>query len=133
MELTNGVWSDAHFRGILIAKIAQIDRNTAHSRTGYVKCAGCPFTWSSNTQTEMALCTTKAEFPALSEGLRTTISVIGLMEAMMSSQADIKCTVFEDNSGALTIAMMSQSRTHTNKSTPNTGISGRIWNKVKYP
>jgi len=48
--------------------------------------------------TEMALSTTEAEFIALSEGLRTIIPIMNLMEEMheqgvsiMKSQVEIKC------------------------------------------
>jgi len=59
---------------------AHIDRMTAKSRTGYiVMFAGCPITFASKLQTEMALTTTKAEFIALSNGLPTTIRMIDKM------------------------------------------------------
>jgi len=71
-------------------------------------------------QTETALSTTEAEFIALSEGLRTIIPLIGLMEEMqeqgvgvLHGQADVKCKVFEDNSGALTIATLPKILPHT--------------------
>ena len=41
--------------------------------------AGCPITFASKLQTEMALTTTKAEFIALSNGLPTTIRMIDKM------------------------------------------------------
>ena len=80
-------------------KMAHLDRTTAKSRTGYViKYVGCPLTWASKMHTEMALSTTEAEFIALSEGLRTIIPIMNLMEEMheqgvsiMKSQVEIKC------------------------------------------
>jgi len=68
-------------------------------------------------QTEMALSKTEAEFIALSECLRTVIPIMSLLEEMqvqgvniMNSQAAIKCKVFEDNSGALTLATLPKIR-----------------------
>jgi len=61
-------------------------------------------------QTETALSTTEAEFIVLSEGLRSIIPIFGLLEEMqqqgeglLSGEAEVKCKVFEDNLGALTI------------------------------
>ena len=115
------LWCDADFSGNWREDIAHIDRNTAKSRTGFVvKYAGCPLTWASKMQTETALSTTEAEFIALSEGLRTVIPIMSLLEEMQEqgvnitkSQADIKCKVFEDNSGALTIATLPKIRPRT--------------------
>ena len=77
------LWCDADFSGNWRAEDAHEDRATAKSRTGYIiKYAGCPITWASKMQTEIALSTTEAEFIALSEGLRTTIPIMNLMEEM---------------------------------------------------
>jgi hypothetical protein len=115
------LWCDADFSGNWREDIAHIDSNTAKSRTGYVvKYAGCPLTWASKMQTETALSTTEAEFIALSEGLRTVIPIMSLLEEMQDqgvnitrSRADIKCKVFEDNTGALTIATLPKIRPRT--------------------
>ena len=115
------LWCDADFSGNWKAEDAHTDRATAKSRTGYIiKYAGCPITWASKMQTETALSTTEAEFIALSEGLRTTIPIMNMMEemqeqgiSMMDSKAKINCKVFEDNSGALNIASMPKMRPRT--------------------
>jgi len=53
-----------------------VDRSTAKSRTGFIiTYAGCPLTWSSKMQTEMALSTKEAKLIALSKGLWTAILV----------------------------------------------------------
>jgi len=73
----------AHFSGNWNVEMAHLDRATAKSRTGYiVRYAGCPLTWASKMQTEMALSTTEAEFMALSEGFCTVIPIMNLMEEM---------------------------------------------------
>jgi len=115
------LWCDEDFSGNWREDTAHLDRSTAKSRTGYiVKYAGCPLTWASKMQTETALSTTEAEFIALSEGLRTVIPIMSLLEEMQEqgvnitkSQASIKCKVFEDNAGALTIATLPKIRPRT--------------------
>ena len=50
------------------------------SRTGYViMYAGCPITWSSKLQTEIALSTTESEYIALSTAMREVIPFLNLM------------------------------------------------------
>ena len=124
LEPTNSsleFWSDADFSGNWNAKTTPIDRTTAKSRTGYmIIYAVCPLTWAWKMQTETALSTTEAELIALSKGLRTIIPIMSLMVkmqeqgvSMLSSKAEIKCTVFGDNSGALTIATLPKIKLRT--------------------
>jgi hypothetical protein len=90
------------------------DANTADavmSRTGYViMYAGCPITWCSKLQTEIALSTTEAEYIALSQSLREVIPVIDLMKEINEifpiniPTPEIHCKVWEDNNGALALA-----------------------------
>ena len=50
------------------------------SRTGFViMYAGCPLTWCSKLETEIALSTTESEYIALSQAMQETISFINLM------------------------------------------------------
>ena len=50
------------------------------SRTGFViMYAGCPITWCSKLQTEIALSTTESEYSALSQAMRETIPFMNLM------------------------------------------------------
>ena len=81
------------------------------SRTGYViMYAGCPITWCSKLQTEIALSTTEAEYIALSQSLREVIPVIELMKEVNEifpihiPTPEIHCKVWEDNNGALILA-----------------------------
>jgi len=75
------LWCDEDFSGNWKVEMAHLDRTTARSRTGYiVRYAGCPLTWASKMQTEMALSTTEAKCIALSEGLCTVIAIMNLME-----------------------------------------------------
>ena len=50
------------------------------SRTGFViMYAGCPITWCSKLQTEIALSTTESEYIALSQAMREVIPFMNLM------------------------------------------------------
>jgi len=101
--------------------MVHMDKSTAKSRTGYViMYAGCPVTWASKIQTEVALSTTEAELIAMSEGLITAIPLINLIEEMIeqrigkfNSCARVHCKVFEDNAGTITIATMPKIRPRT--------------------
>ena len=123
------LWCDADFCGNWRAEMAYKDTSTAKSRTGYlIMYAGCPVTWASKMQTEVALSTTDAELIAMSEGLRTAIPIMNLIEEMMergigrfNSCTRVHCKVFEDNAGAMTIATMPKIRPRTKY------INGKYW------
>ena len=81
------------------------------SRTGYViMYAGCPITWSSKLQTEIALSTTESEYIALSTAMREVIPFLNLMQEIselfpVSEKKPIfKCKVFEDNESCIKVA-----------------------------
>ena len=71
---------------------------------GYViTFAGCPVAWTSKLQTEFALISTEAEFIALSEGIRSTIPLIGMVTGFLEKgvpmqlcMPQIHCREFED-------------------------------------
>ena len=51
------------------------------SRTGFViMYAGCPITWGSNLQQEIALSTTESEYIVLSSAMREVIPFLGIMK-----------------------------------------------------
>jgi len=69
---------------------------------------------------ETALSNTEAELIAMSEGLRTTIPLMRLLEELseqgiwlINKRAGVHCRVFEDIAGALTIATLPKIRAHT--------------------
>ena len=86
--------------------------DTARSRHGYViTLAGCPICWKSQLQTEIALSSTESEYTGISYALREVIPIIELLKEMKKHgypvsgvPPTVKCTVFEDNSGALEMA-----------------------------
>jgi hypothetical protein len=88
------------------------------SRTGYVMMIGkCPIIWTSRLQEEIATSTMHAEYIALSTAMRGLIPLqnqlrevcehIGLDEEVKST---ITATVWEDNTGALTLANLEPPR-----------------------
>ena len=80
---------------------------------------GCPITWVSKLQTEVALSTAEAEYIVLSHAMRELIQfrslVLEFQESLqyLSSATTISCKVFEDNNGALELANKPKFRPRT--------------------
>jgi hypothetical protein len=81
------------------------------SRTGCViRLYGCPILWCSKLQTEIALSTTEAEYIALSQSMQEVIPHMDIYNSILAImqcdkiQPTVKCTIFEDNNGALELA-----------------------------
>ena len=97
------------------------DRDTARSRHGYIiSYAGCPITWKSQLQTEIALSSTESEYTGLSYALREAIPIMEILKEMKArnfpietAKTKVHCRVFEDNSGALEIARNHKFRPRT--------------------
>jgi hypothetical protein len=114
------VYVDADFAGNWNPAEAH-ESYTARSRHGFVILyAGCPITWASQLQTEIALSSTESEFIGLSQALRVTIPIMELVKELKSmgfqmgdTKPTVHCRVFEDNSGALEIAMVPKYRPRT--------------------
>ena len=71
---------DANFAGRWDPANAD-DASTLYSRTGFViKYTGCPVYWQSKLQTKIVLSTAKAEYIAMSQALRKTLPIMGLMK-----------------------------------------------------
>ena len=72
--------------------------------------AGCPITWLSKLQTEIALSTTEAECIALSQAMREVIPFMNLMQeiddifGLHNPSPKIHCKVFEDNRSCIKVA-----------------------------
>jgi hypothetical protein len=73
---------------------------------------GCPVLWKSHLQNEISLSTLKAEYSALSSTLRTLLPLRSMIQEIVSCiklphtfTSTIKCQVFEDNNGALLLAV----------------------------
>ena len=97
------------------------NRDTARSRHGYIiMYAGCPVSWKSQLQTEIALSSTESEYTGLSYALRDAIQTMELLKEMKklgfpirSTVPKMHCKVFEDNSGALEMATTHKYRPRT--------------------
>ena len=105
------MYVDADFAG-LYGTEDKDDPVCVKSRTGYVLfLGGCPTSWSSKLQTEIALSTLEAEYIALSTGMkellpqRELFQEIGNKMGLSYTQPMIlNSTIFEDNNGALQLA-----------------------------
>ena len=118
---------DADFAGRWHQKYAQL-RESVLSRTGYViTYCGCPVTWSSKLQTEIALSTTESEYIALSSMMRTLLPMRSMLKEINKhslqhltiSQTTAKMTrirtleVYEDNTGCIVLATTDKYRPRT--------------------
>ena len=111
-EMTLDCYSDADFAGLWNYEEDQ-DPVCVKSRTGYVlTLAGCPLIWGSKLQTEIALSTLESEYIALSTAIRELIPLRRILEQVgkaldleFSKPSIIQSTCFEDNNGALGLAL----------------------------
>ena len=118
---TLDLYVDSDWSGNWDREVAATDPSTARSRHGYfLMYCGCPVFWASQLQTEIALSSTEAEYIGLSRALRETIPVMELLKEMRSlgftittATPQVHCRVFEDNSGALTMATVHKLRPRT--------------------
>lgn len=115
------VWVDADFSGNWKKENADIDESTAKSRTGYIiTLAGCPIHWKSKLQTQIALSSCEAEYISLSQSMRDAIPIMDFIQELTDygfieplAKTTIKCTAFEDNSGAVELAKVPKMRPRT--------------------
>ncbi len=113
---------DADFAG-LHGRDPDRSPSSAKSRTGYIITrGGCPIFWKSHLQSEISLSTLKAEYSALSSAMRTLLplrtmllEIVAAVKLPNTFTSTIKCQVFEDNNGALLLA-----------------VNQRITNRTKY-
>jgi hypothetical protein len=82
--------------------------------------AGCPVSWASKLQSQVALSTTEAEYIAMSQALRDVIPVMNLLQEMrerefqvICNEPYVYCKAFEDNSGMLELARLPKPRPRT--------------------
>ena len=124
------VFVDSYFCGNWHKQYAgEID--SVRLRHGYViKYAGCPFVSKSQLQTEIALSTTEAEYTGISYALREAIPLMELLKEMKEKGFDVldhkvkfHCRVFEDNSGAIEMAVVHKWRPRTKNLAKNCIIS----------
>ncbi|GFH59556.1 hypothetical protein CTEN210_16032 [Chaetoceros tenuissimus] len=101
---------DADFAGNY-TKEQSHDLNSVRSKTGCVILyTGCPITWFSKLQTKISLSTTEAEYIALSTACRELLPMREMFNDLRNYLnilpliPNVKCTLFEDNVGAETLA-----------------------------
>jgi len=107
-------YCDSDFSGLWNKEIAPVDPSTAKLRSGWIIFyAGCPVSWASKLQSQVALSTTEAEYIAMSQALRDVIPVMNLLQEMrerefqvICNEPYVDCKVFEDFSGALELARL---------------------------
>ena len=115
------VWCDADFCGNWNKETAISDPVTAKSRSGYaITYASCPIFWASKMQTEVTLSTTESEYVSLSQSLQDVIPLMRIVDEIreqfdkdITAKPTVRCTVFEDNSGALELANVPKMRPRT--------------------
>jgi hypothetical protein len=100
---------------------AMSDPVMAKSRSGYaITYPGCPIFWAPKMQTEVTLSSTESEYVNLSQSLQEVIPLMQLVEetkqkldANLVAKSTVCCTVFEDNSGMLELAMVPKMQPQT--------------------
>ena len=97
------VWADANFVGNWNQETAISDATMAKSRSGFlITYSGCPISWASQMQTEVALSTTGSKYISLSSALCETIPMMNLIQEFKDKIAigavvtipKICCTLF---------------------------------------
>ena len=71
---------------------------------------GCPITWMSKLQTEITLSTTEDDYISLSQSMREVVPFLNLLKEVSCTLnmnvpvPKLKCCVYEDNNGCITLA-----------------------------
>jgi hypothetical protein len=111
-DATKGVqcFVDADFAGGYSSETCE-EPVSMFSRTGYVIFYfNCPVIWVSKLQTEICLSTVEAEYVDLSQSMRDVIPFLDHIDELdnifdqKTETPSMKCTLFEDNNGALELA-----------------------------
>jgi hypothetical protein len=98
-----------------------MDPSTTKSQSGWIIFyTGCPVSWASKLQSQIALSTTEAEYIAMSQALCDIIPVMNLLQEMREQNFKVicikpcvYCKVFEDIAGALEHARLPKLRPGT--------------------
>jgi hypothetical protein len=76
-------YCDADFYGLWNEAFAPVDPSTSKSQSGWIIFyAGCPVSWASKLQSQVALSTTEAEYIAMSQALCDIIPIMGQLQEM---------------------------------------------------
>ena len=107
-------YADADWCGGWSLEEAELNKATAKSRYGYVILfMNCILLFASGLYSLVTFSTPENEYVALSESLHETILIINLIAEIKTrrigsykNKPNVKCTTFEDNFGALELAMV---------------------------
>jgi hypothetical protein len=85
-------YCDADFSGNWNREFTPVDHSTAKSQSGWIIFyAGCPVSWASKLQSQIALSTTKARYIAMSQALHDVIPVMNLLQEMREQSVNVVC------------------------------------------
>jgi hypothetical protein len=86
-------YCDADFSGLWNKAFAPVDPSTSKSQSDWIVFyEGCPVSWASKLQSQVALSTTEAEYIAMSQALRDVIPIMGLLQEMREQDFKVLCT-----------------------------------------
>jgi hypothetical protein len=88
-------YCDTGFSGNWNKALAPTVPSTAKSQSGWIIFyAGCPVSWASKLQSQVALSTTKAEYIAMSQSLRDVIPVVNLLRVYSAFRVGQNVSIF---------------------------------------
>ena len=116
-------FSDADFAG-LFRRDPNEAPTSAKSRSGFlISLSGSPVVWKSQLQSTIALSTAESEYYSLSIAMRTLLPIRQLIQEIVTTvsipnhlqltSANLRATVYEDNTSALTLATEQQITSRT--------------------
>ena len=108
---------DAGFAGLWNYE-EDIDPTSVKSRSGFLfMLSGCPISWVSRLQSEIALSTMESEYVAMSLAIKYLIPLQRIVQTIIKAvcldpdiQPTLKSEVWEDNAGALILAKLEPPR-----------------------
>ena len=116
-ELQLDCYVDADFAGLWNYKV-DTDPTSVKSRSGFLfMLGGCPISWVSPLQSEIALSTMESKYIAMSVAMKDLIPLQRIVQTIIEAvgldpeiRATLKSEVWEDNAGALLLAKLEPPR-----------------------
>ncbi len=85
-------YCDADFSGLWNKAFAPVDSSTSVCGGWIIFYAGCPISWASKLESQVAVSTTEAEYIVMSQALRDVIPIMGLLQEMREQDFKVLCT-----------------------------------------
>jgi hypothetical protein len=86
-------YCDEEFSGLWNKAFAPVDPSTSKSQSGWIIFyAGCPISWASKLQSQVAMYIIEAEYIAMSQALREDIPIMELLQEMREQDFKVLCT-----------------------------------------